>query len=240
MVLNAYGLVDASPIQVSETLRALNLSHTFVGGFGRTTHTTIDGLSAEQPVWPIIIDRVRNIHKVSVPYDRLVYFVCDARAPLSLCNVDQSLWPEKREGDLDTAVMNALRALNPEPGIEWSLTMQEPTLDDYVGQAAQPSFLNLMQGITCKINPYSLRKEAQRMAVAYLASGISRLALRRAYRGNSKLVDLMTILDSPDALNLRNAVVAARTSTPDRVAPEFGVHSFEISYIMRSFATNGT
>ncbi len=70
MILGAFGVIDASPIQVSEALRKLNMSHTFVGGFGRTTHATVDGLCAEQPVWPVIIDRVRNIPKVAIPYDR--------------------------------------------------------------------------------------------------------------------------------------------------------------------------
>jgi hypothetical protein len=145
MILGAFGVIDASPIQVSEALRKLNMSHTFVGGFGRTTHATVDGLCAEQPVWPVIIDRVRNIPKVAIPYDRVVYFVCDARSQLAMSNLSQQLWPDTRVLDLHLAIGVAMVDATQNPGEPWELKVNEPTLDEYVRQAAQPSFMNFLQ-----------------------------------------------------------------------------------------------
>lgn len=238
MILGAFGVIDASPIQVSEALRKLNMSHTFVGGFGRTTHATVDGLCAEQPVWPVIIDRVRNIPKVAIPYDRVVYFVCDARSQLAMSNLSKQLWPDTRVLDLHLAIGVAMVDATQNPGEPWELKVNEPTLDEYVRQAAQPSFMNFLQARACKINPYSLRKEMQKMAVAYLAGGISLLALRRAYRGNSKLADLLTLMESDDALRLRNAVQAARTVGVEAAAQEFNLEQFELNYVLKSYSLN--
>jgi hypothetical protein len=236
MILSAFGLVDASPIQISETLRGLNLSHTFVGGYGRTMHTTLDGLCTEQPVWPVVIDRVRNVHKVAVPYERLVYLVCDARAPLSNCNVSQALWPEHRTTDMSSSLINALIKSNElTTGQNWNLLVNEPTMDDYVSSASQPTFMNFLHGAVCKITPYALRKSVNQKSIAYLASSVSLTALRKEFRTSLKLVDVLALMESAAATNLRAAVQSARSIGVEKAAAEFGCETFEILYILRSF-----
>lgn len=240
MILNAYGLVDVSPLQVSEMLRTLNLSHTFVGG-SPTTHTTIDGLCVEQPLWPVVIDRVRNVPKVTLAYPRLIYLVCDGRGPLELCNVRKDLWPDQRQSDLSEALARMLVSVNEIDGEPWSLQLNERTIDSYVEEAAKPSFLNFLHQKTCKITPYSpLRKNVQKDTVAYLASGLSLTAFKREYKHHMKVQDVLDLIDSPDALNLRQAVVEARRrpNQIEQIAEEFDVQEFEIRYVTTAYAKN--
>ncbi|MGL2861201.1 hypothetical protein ACQKA8_08895, partial [Helicobacter pylori] len=60
----------------------------------------------------------------------------------------------------------------------------------------------------------------------------------RAYRGNSKLADLLTLMESDDALRLRNAVQAARTVGVEAAAQEFNLEQFELNYVLKSYSLN--
>lgn len=237
MILSAFGLVDCSPIQVSEILRSLRMSHSFVGGFGRTMRLTIDGMSVEQPVWPVVIDRVRAISKVQSDKDRFVYFVCDGRAALALSNVSQILWPEHRELSIDDAIKNALIVSN-QLTQDWTLSVNEPSIDDYVNLAAKPSFLNGVQGLIYKITPYSKRKETQKSCIAYLAGGLNITVLKRQLKASLKLADILTLMDSDKAKNLREAVAALRSKPLEIVSKEYGVETFEILYVVKSYEQN--
>lgn len=237
MILNAFGLVDSSPIQVSEILKSLNMSHSFVGGFGKTLRLTIDGLSAAQPVWPVVIDSIRAISKVQSERDRLVYFVCDGRAALSLSNVSQVLWPEHRQSDLAQAIMDVL-ILSHDLDHEWTMNLNEPSMDDYVNLASKPSFMNFIQSHIYKITPYAKRKETQKACIAYLAGGLALGPLKRQLRASLKLADLLQLMDSPKARNLREAVAALKSRPIEIVCKEYGVESFEILYVVRSYEQN--
>jgi hypothetical protein len=239
MILSCFGLVDASPVEISEILKTLHMSHTFVGGglVGRTLHHTIDGLSYEQPVWPIVIDRIPTIQKVRTEKDRRVYFVCDSRAALALSNVSQALWPEHRTIRLDHAVRNALIASNSltQP---WHLSVNEPRLEDYVSQAAKPSFLNEVLSAIYRITPYAKRKEIQGQCIAFLASGLSFTVLRRHLRSSLKFSELQTLMESDKAQVLKGAVARATERNAEDAAKEYGVDTFDIMYVIKSSAQN--
>jgi hypothetical protein len=238
MILSAFGIVDSSPIQVSEILKSLSMSHSFVGGHGKTERLTVDGLCTEQPVWPVIIDRVKAVSKVHTEYNRLVYFVCDARAPLAICNLSQALWPEHRNDmDLEFAIRNALERSN-ELDHDWQLRVSEPTLDEYVNIASKPSFLNGVQGTIYRITPYALRKEVQKLCIAYLAGAVSLTAVKRKLKSSYKLADLLVLMDSDKARNLKDAVAATRYKTVEVVAKEYSVETFEVLYCIRSYEQN--
>jgi hypothetical protein len=145
MIKAAYGLVDVSPIEASEILKRFQLSHSVVGGFIRTMAVTIDGLCAAQPAWPVVIDKLKTIPKIKTKRSPLIYFVCDARTALGQSNVSQMLWPERRTKSLEDSIKDALiQAL--EVDAHWTLTVNEPSLSDYVLIASKPAFLNLIQG----------------------------------------------------------------------------------------------
>lgn len=238
MIVQAYGVVDASPIQISEILKALNVSHSLIGGFGRVMRLTIDGLAPEQPMWPVIVDRVKTIPKIDFEKDPMVLFVCDSRASLALSNANSSLWPENRPVTLSTGVEAALVASLAVTS-PWSLVTSVPTLEDYVNLAAKPSFLNFVQGAFYKITPYSKRKEVQQMCIAYLAGAITTTAIKQYLKTSLKFATLLSLIDSPKALNLREAVAVSRSAPSlEQVCKDFDVQSFEILYIVRSYEQN--
>jgi hypothetical protein len=235
MIVQAFGVVDDSPLGISLVLRKLNMSHTVVGSSQmRHYQYDIDGLSMEQPVWPVIVDKVRNIQRVQQDRERLVYFVSDGRAALDFTNLNRELWPENRAVDLVESVRSSLLAtcsiVQP-----WTLAVNEPHISDYVRAAVKPSFLNKIQSLFHKITPYAKSKETRNLCVAYLAGGIGIQVLRRYLKASLKLAPILEQMDSPAALNLRNAVLALKTKPLETVAEEFGVEHFEMLYVVKSY-----
>ena len=186
MVLQGFGIADVSPVHVTQILRGLNMSHTAVGGLAKPYQMDIDGLSHEQPIWPVVIERIKNVPRVQNPRERCVYFVCDSRAALNYTNLSQALWPENRVVDLRDSIKQALIHSANEYA-EWRLQVNEPHIAEYVKVAVKPSFINHIQAIVQKITPYAKSKETRLVCITYLAGGIGILALRRYLKSSLKL-----------------------------------------------------
>jgi hypothetical protein len=237
MILAAYGIPDYSTIQMSECLRDLRLSHTIEGGFIRHMVCTVDGLCKEQPVWPIVVDRVKAIPKLRTNKSHTVLFVCDSRAALATTNLDRILWPEQRStnfgDDLKLALIKARRQTE-----DWTLVNNEPTTLDYVNSATTPSFVNKCQDAIYKITPYALRKEVQQLLIAYLAGTASYTALNKKLKTSLKLQTLSDLMHTPKAKELRDAVAMLSKTSVEEVAKKTGFQTFELLYLSRSDAKN--
>src|ERR1700676_5573028 len=96
MILSAFGLPDYSMVQVSEFLRLLCMSHSLEAPH---LSTVVDGLSVEQPVWPVVVSGVRSVPRLRTQIDRQVLFVCDCQSALATANLKRDLWPEHRGVD---------------------------------------------------------------------------------------------------------------------------------------------
>lgn len=239
-VLGAFGIVDLSPLEVSTALQALHVSHSYVGVWSQRAQTVeVPGNISEQPAWPIIVDRVAAVKRIQTRRDRLIYLVVDSRAALSVSNASQAIWPENRpQGHTFQQVLRwVLTAVNKaEPGFAWS--RNEPTISDYVNAATRPSFLNHVQTAIYKITPYPLRKESQALCIAYLAGAATQTVLYRKLKSSYKLEQLAAIMMSDKAKELREAVAMLRTMTVDQVAKQTAFESFELNYIVNSYAKN--
>lgn len=237
MIKAGYGLVDCSPIEASEILRRFHLSHSVVGGFIRTMAVTIDGLSVAQPAWPVVIDKLKTIPKIKTKRSPLIYFVCDARTALGQSNLSQMLWPERRTKSLEDSMKDALiQSLAGDS--HWSLTLNEPSLSDYVLIASKPAFLNLIQGAVYRITPYQKRKEVQRLCIQYLAGMVPLAKVKTVLKSSLKFNDLLSMMDSDKALNLREAIKATNSKPVEQVCKEFGVEQFEVMYVIKSASQN--
>jgi hypothetical protein len=241
MVLDAFGIYDISPVQVSQVLRRLRVSHTVLGGQPKPIQYDVDGLSHEQPVWPVIVDKVKNIARLQNARSPSVLFVCDGLAALNFTNISKDLWAENRTSTLEESVRAALiRTILPRGRVldnvpSWKLAVVEPAIADYVRAAVKPSFLNCIQALFHKITPYAKSKETRTLCIAYLAGGIGIAALRRYLKTSLKFADLLVLMDSAAALNLRAAVAALKSKPIETVAQEFGVETFELLYIVKSY-----
>jgi hypothetical protein len=232
MILSAFGIPDYSPLQVSELLKYLSMSHTLEGGYVRHLTCTVDGLCKEQPVWPIVVDRIKAIPRIRTTTDRQVLFVCDSRAALSQTNLGTELWPEHRGIETLRTLKKVLVQSNKSKG--WTLTTSEPTTLEYVESASKPSYLNLIQTLLYKLTPYALRKEVQHLVISYLAGTASYTALNKKLRSSLKLQDLSVLLNDPKAKELRAAVSLLSSMSVEEVAKTTGFQTFEILYISRS------
>ena len=237
MIKAAYGLVDCSPIEASEILKRFSLSHSVVGGFIKTMAVTTDGLCEAQPAWPVVIDKIRTIPKIRTKRSPLIYFVCDARDVLAQSNVSKALFPEHRMNSLEDSIKNALIETMRHDD-SWTLRIQEPSLSDYVLIASKPAFLNLIQGSIYRITPYQKRKEVQRLCIQYLAGAVPLAKVRVLLKSSLKFNDLLSMMDSDKALNLREAIKATNSRPLEQVCKEYGVEQFEIMYVVKSASQN--
>jgi hypothetical protein len=235
MILSAYGISDYSPLQVSEYLRDLRLSHTLEGGFIRHLTYTMDGLCKEQPVWPIVVDRVRAIPKLRTKTARTVLFVCDCRAALATTNIKTNLWPEHRSPSLLQDIKNSLVEAHSSTE-DWSLINNEPSTLDYVESATKPSFVNLLQTALYKVTPYTLRKEVQVLMISYLAGTASHTSLFKKLKTSLKLQPLAELLSLPKAKEIREAVLMMSNLSVEEVSKKTGISTFELLYLSKSNA----
>lgn len=232
LILQAYGIPSASPLQVSNELSALRVSHSIHGIALRTTvdRPTIKHTSHEQPYWVIIVHRVANIRKVQINRP-CVLLVCDAYAQLQTCNV--GVFPfTGLQDSLQQALVNATS--HPVQG-GWKLIQRSPTIDDYVNTATKPSYLNHLQSALYRILPYGLRKEVQALTIGYLAGVTSKSRLIEKLKSSFKLDELRTLLKDPKAGELREAVALFRKNNDlDLTVKETKFESFEILYVVNS------
>lgn len=240
-VIGAFGIVDLSPFQVSNVLKQLRVSHTYVGLNTKTKRTAIievPGNNGEQPAWPVVIDRVSAIKRVQTPRQRLIYLITDSRAALSVTNASHGLWPEQRENLSFDKMLRLVLQSTTARSEPFAFKKAEPSIADYVNAATKPSFLNHIQTAIYKIQPYPMRKEVQAMCIAYLAGGVSHAILRRKLKSSFKLDELAALMLADKAKSLRDAVSLLKGAPVDQVAKKTGFEPFELNYVANSYARN--
>ena len=228
-IVAAFGIAYHTPLQVSEALRSLRMSHTIAGGF-RYLQMDVDGLARVQPVWPAVVD-VKGVSRLYLTRSPVVLFVCDSLAALMDTNVDRSFIDEAV-----SAVVKVKRALlSIDFDAHWKFRRKEATVADYVAVASKPSFLSNIQTAIYKINPYALRKEVQNLAIQYLASNVGVTKLKSKLNSSVRLEPLAQLMLSPKAQDLKEAVrMYQRTQDVEVVAKDSGFATFELLYIVKS------
>jgi hypothetical protein len=205
----------------------------------------VDNLSVEQPVWPIVFDSIKALAKVRQVLDwkpkRVVAFVVDARAALSQTNLSVSLWPEhsNNSGNVHLDIKRSLIKAHKEDQ-KWKLEITNPSIMDYVNTAVKPSLLNDLGTLFYKISNYQQRKDIQKICIGYLAGLVGKVRMVNTLKANLKFGPILQLMISDQAEHLRHAVAELKTDTVDRVAKRTGFATFELLYVQRSAANNGT
>jgi hypothetical protein len=198
----------------------------------------VSGGQAEQPAWPVVIDRVSAIKRVATPRQRLIYLITDSRAALSVTNASHAMWPENRESLSFDKMLRLVLQSTTSRGEPFAFKKVEPSIADYVNAATKPSFLNHIQTAIYKIVPYALQKEVRVLSIAYLAGAVNQTVLRRKLRSNFKLEELADLMLSDKAKSLRDAVALLKNMPVDQVAKKTSFETFEINYVANSYARN--
>lgn len=237
MHLSIYNFTQVSPHDISLALKRLSVHHFLLRKDTRLRMHRVrksnSGPLPEQPLNVIVTSSLDVIAKL-VPKKPTIVF---STLPPSLCSVisgtiesfDISIY------ELDNALRWALYdALEPP---ETRPTIIEKSPSDHIEEVSPPSFLDKYHTAQCKINPYALRLEAQQVTIRYLANNTTRQATKQFFDTSLKFADLAEIVLSESGRNLQKAVskVQAGGNLED-VASEFNCDTFEISYVLQSFA----
>lgn len=235
MILQAFGVPLSSPIQLSEILSKLQVSHSVVGISGNKIWQRDVDTGSVQPAWVIVLDSVLAIKRFRCNRGDKVIFVCDSPISLSTCNL-----VEVTMDNMYLAVKESLKVSvrNPIPG-GWKIKQTETSIMEYVDSATKPSFLNFIQTAIYKISPYPLRKEVQNLTVSYLNGDVPFLTLKAKLQSSYKLTDLLELCKNPKADNLKKAVATFKKSAQlEATAIEYGIETFEILYVTNSAKRN--
>lgn len=232
-IVKAWAVTHYSPLQVSQALRRLNISHSVVGQAPdrRMNVMRIDGLASEQPSWPVIYHSVADCRRLMLPERRQVHLVCDSIAALSMTNLTTWAWTGKPEKDMQ-------RILPKRDPVPFVLQVQEKTYMDFVAAASKPSFLRLLQTAFYKITPYADQKAIRIASLSFLAGSINKKALQRVLSITLKSEKVQELLASETAVKLMDAVQRARQSGDiEEAAEHFDIEAFEVRYIMSNRET---
>jgi hypothetical protein len=227
-IIKAWAIAQYSPLQLSQALRRLNISHSVVGQAPdrRVNVLRVDGLATEQPAWPVIYHSVADCRRFILPEQRQVHLVCDSSAVLSMTNLSTWLWTSNIERDLKKILVK--RDIVP-----FVLQVQEKSYMDFVDVASKPSFLRLLQTAFYKIVPYADQKAIRIASLSYLGGGITKKALERVLSITLKSEKVRELLASDTAQNLMSAAALARqTGDIEASAEQFNIDAFEVRYIL--------
>lgn len=227
-VIHAYGVL-ASPLQISVAFQGLGVSHVLIEDTLRAQPQVKD-IAKRQPALPVIVPSLKVLKRHWAPYERQILYVCGSLDELKSTNIRIIKdWRTHLASSLKYAVANEIE--------NWELTVNEPTMEDFVHKATKPSFLNHIQAEIYKLTPYDLRKSVQALVIAYLAGVESQAKLKQKLASSYKLDRLRALMSDPTCQTLRLAVADYRkTKDEELTAKAFGVETFEIMYLFKSSA----
>jgi len=229
MIIKAWGVLEHTPLVLSNVLSQLNVSHSVMACAGpNCQYRELHGTGGEQPAWPVVMQNINELNRVHdyVERDRIIAFVFDSKAAITNSNL--TIWSPCI--DMYTELQTLLLQEDKEP---FKLELRELSALDYVKIASKPSVLSELQSAWCKVNPYSLRKKVQEVIVLYLCADLSKTTMRRTleFTIHGKLIEDLL---AKDGQTLKSAVSMARLKSVDEAATHYDIDPFDINYLLSS------
>jgi hypothetical protein len=237
-IVSGWAVAGFTPLQLSEAFTNLGISHCIVSRIGNTLSLRreyVGNICADQYVWPVIVNTVAAAKKLVPDRELEELFVCDSYPALANTN----LRTFNSTADLRFALWGS--TFPPKLDETWSLSIDEPDIQDYVAQASRPSILNEIQTALYKITPYSDRKVVQEKIIHYLGGKLSFRVVNQLLRTSPKLEKLKQLIATPEVAELRYAIKRVTAGEDQEVvADEMGIEIFDISYIYSSVRKSQT
>lgn len=231
MILKAWGVLEHTPSILSSALCLLRVSHSIIRGVGPNVDImTVDGLSAVQPAWPVIMHSTSDFnHLKHLKKSHIIAFVFDSRASVMSSNL--TVWSPCL--DMVAELPNILVQRDKEP---FKLEVREYSAMDYIQIASRPSTLSELHSTWCKINPYQLRKEIEAAIVRYLGCDLSFKVLQKKLQSTLRGDELIRLLKTDGCKQLRYGIAEAlkKNASVERIADQLGLDSFDISFVLTS------
>jgi hypothetical protein len=111
------------------------------------------------------------------------------------------------------------------------VSFKKPSAVYYIEAIASPSKLNHIQTEILKIQPYSLRKEAQALMLDFFNSKVSIADAKTAVKRSSKLTRVWVLMKTN--FELREAVARLKKETPEEISADTGLSTFDILFISK-------
>ena len=201
--------------EISYALAGLRVSHS-IAAEEQTKADHVIALGFPQPNWVHVSPDPRRIKVDSHN------FICAPFSLLKLTNIPQ--FP-KIELELGLRTMLQSRVVT-------EVRMKRISALEYVDQVAKPSLLNKIQTEIYKIQPYSLRKDTQRLMLQFFNSKVSERTALHALRRSYKTEGLIPYVKGGH--NLRAAVARLKYETVEAVAADTDLPTFELLYLSRA------
>ncbi len=231
-----YNFCGAIPADVSDVLQTLGVWHSLLICNPGLRVFRIKGFipPAEQPADVVVISSLAALNKI-VP-TRPTAVLCTLPASLLKTIVGKIQSYDVHDlAALDDfvriALYDALIPAKPE-----AVRFDNKTIYEHIESVSPPSFLDRYQTVQCRINPYSMRLSAHKLAIGYLEGSVSKRDLTKHLNTNLKLAPMKQLLLSYQAGVVRNAVADVKRGNPvERVAASYCLDEFEITYIIQAY-----
>lgn len=243
MIINAIGVWDISPKDVSDNLRAMNVSHTVF--YKNRTPSPDKGrynivevsLGQEQSVWPIVINGLRSYSLVKTlhkEYQRLI-LVCDSKPALKTTNLhllDEVHTGKRARTRIKQFLSKSIETPSKEP---FELVRTPEDIQALVDSTSKPSVLADIQTLIYKIHPYADQKVVRLATIMYITGKLSNARMRSILSRNLKSLPVIDLLESPKCTNLIDAVKQYSEGSPlDEVTTMYDIESFDVTYVVSS------
>jgi len=232
--MRVFNLLNSSPAAISAILKNLGVWHGLVQkSTGLKIHKikgTID--QKLQPLNVVVLSSLDSLNRLEPVVPTLVL----SSFPKSLvecvegCIENLDTDPSNLEERIRYALWEALK-----PG-EVRVRFKKKLPHEHIESVSPPSFLDKYQTIQCKINPYSLRQQAHKMAVGYIAGSVAKREAERLFNSSLKFNPMKELVMGPEGAKLRDAIAQVSSGMPiEDVTESTGIDQFEITYMMKSY-----
>lgn len=229
-----FNLLNTSPNAISAVLKKLGVWHGLViKDTGLKIHKIRGTIpQKEQPLNVVVLSSLDSLNKLEPVVPTVV--LCSFPESLLSCIDGEVCTLECNDQNIEDRVRFALwEALVPST-IKVKLLKKLP--HEHIESVSPPSFLDKYQTIQCKINPYSLRTQAHKMAVGFIAGYVSKLEATRFFNSSLKFTAMKEIVFSEEGTKLKDAISQVKAgASVEQVAEQTKIDQFEITYLMKAY-----
>lgn len=232
--MRVFNLLNTSPAAISAVLKSLGVWHGLVQkATGLKIHKirgTMD--QRAQPLNVVVLSSLESLNKLEPVVPTLVL----SSFPQSLVDCVEGgiesldTDPSNLEERIRYALWEGLK-----PG-EVKVSFKKKLPHEHIEAVSPPSFLDKYQTVQCKINPYSLRQQAHKMSVGYIAGSVAKREAERLFNSSLKFGPMKELVLGAEGSKLKDAIAQVNNGMSiEDVMKSTGIDQFEITYMMKSY-----
>ena len=173
-----------------------------------------------QPRWVHVSDTPKDLQESSVNFISMPY--------AALVQTNIMSFPDPSQYSLDLSIKIMLESNR----LPHEVSIRNFSAREYVDMISKPSLLNNLQNLIYKIQPYSLRKEAQAMMLQFFSGRVSTYTAESFFKKSLKTAPIVKLLQG-EGQSLRQAVIRTRSEPVEVVSESTGIATFDLLYLSK-------